>query len=141
VTGDNLSLDNLEIKLAKIESQLKDYESLVSKLKERRIHLSYLIDNYHSIFEASSLEDQNSLFPSEEYDPRKGTKALLVDILKNEARKMKWRDIFSIFEKEKPDIAKSTVRVSLSQMSNDQKFPVKLIKKGNDYFYIYGEKW
>ena len=134
-------MDFLQVKLSQLDSSIKDYELLIARRKQERFHLKYLIDNYSSIFGVSDTgSNQSTLFPQVSYDPQKATKSLLVDILKGEAKKMTWKQIFAIFKEVKPEIAESTVRVSLSQMNKDQKFPIKLIKNGGDYRYIYGEK-
>ena len=137
-----MSLDDLHIKLAQLDSQIRDHEEHTEKLRERRSHLSFLINDFHNIFDSSDkIDNQNdSPFPQKKYDSRKDTKIILVEILKNEARKMSWREIFEVFSEVKPKIKKSTVRVALSQMNADQECPIRLIKRGKEYLYTYREK-
>lgn len=137
-----LALDTLHVKLAQLDSQIKDKEKEIYKLQEQRGHINYLIDNYQSIFgEQSTVPPQQpAMFNAPTYDANKDTRSILVDILKNEARKMDWKEIYEIFSKVKPGVQSMSMRVLLSQMNHDQKYPVKLIKKGADYRYIYGEK-
>lgn len=134
-------INTLKVKLSQLDSQIKEKESQISKLREQRGHISYLVDNYQSIFGGHRIAtSQQPMFQGPIYDQNMKTKELLVAILKNEGRKMDWNEVYAIFHKVKPKIKSSTMRVALSQMNKNHKYPVNLIKNRDEYKYLYGEK-
>lgn len=137
----SLTRDDLRTKLQSLDDEYKNLTVQLSNLKSEADKLRYLYDNFNNIAGLASNSSQSTLPFSTPLAPSLDTKRLLLLILKNENRGMTWVEIFNIFKNVKPTIAESTVRVSLSQMNKDVKYPVKLIHVDGDFRYIYqGEK-
>jgi hypothetical protein len=127
----SLSLDKLQRKQDHLDSQIK-------KLQAEKGHIEYVITQFFedpSNTTVPSLSKNNDPVAGQNstYDSSKNTKELIVDILRTEGKKMKWRSVFEMFHQIKPEIAVGTVQVSLSQMSRNTKYPVKLKKA--EYWY------
>lgn len=129
-----------------------NYTELQNKLKqldEEKNAIEYLLKNYFAgspnqsptLFDTDAEQPAikqvvSTVSPGSDLDPTKPTKPLIIDILKKEGRPMKWKEVFDIFSKLKPEIAVGTVRVSLSEMGRKDKFPVGY----KDERYWYEEK-
>jgi hypothetical protein len=135
---DSVSVQSIKRKIETLDEEIKESELAIVRKKEVRSHLSYLLDNFHKIFPQNTNDSSNSnvpLFPEITYSPSLDTKSLIVEILRKESRRMKWQEIYEIFHAVKPDIAESTLRVSLSQINKDPSYPVKLVREKEDYWY------
>lgn len=131
---------DLKVKLDNIDAQIERFKLQIQNLEVQREHLSYLMDNFGAIAGSSTLPDNQPTLLDFSYDSTLDTKSLILQILRTEKRPMYWNEVFNIFKNIKPNIAESTVRVSLSQMNRNDKFPVKLVQKGDDYKYILTEE-
>jgi hypothetical protein len=118
------------------------YAELHGKLKqleEEKHAIEYLIKNYFSenqggspsLFDGQQMT--SNVTSSSNLDAAQNTKPLIIDILKKEGRPMKWKEVFDIFSKLKPEIREGTVRVSLSELGRMEKYPVGY--KNEQYWY------
>ena len=133
----SLPIGPLKVKYDSLSRDIARLEGELRTIREHRDHLHYLITNYAEIFEAPD-KVQGELFPQESlvYSPKLDTESLILKILENENREMKWQEVFEIFKGVKPHIAESTFRVQLSKMNTGNQYPVSLRRDGSEYLYF-----